>query len=275
MLHLVCPLTRITQVTGASLLPLFFTNWILELALLKGAIIVSADYRLMPEATGTDILADVSDLWKWIGSDLQSFVSQKATMAPQIDLDHVLVEGDSTGGWLAMQSAIMQPAGSIKAVIGLYPQLDMRDPFFTTKYEKLMFGMPMLPTEIVDAHVKAMAPGAVVTSAYLPSRLDLACSMVQNGRVVEFLGDAKELFLVEMVAQVDHMPAVLILHGKEDTAVPVGGSERFVKALKERLPESAVRLDVRPGEHGFDGDATIGEQWLKEDVDFITGYWLA
>ena len=229
----------------------------------------------MPEATGADILADMSDLWKWIDSDLQTFISQKATVAPQIDLAHVLVVGDSAGGWLIMQSAITQPAGSIKAVIGLYPQLDMRDHFFNAKFEKRIFGMPMLPTEIVDAHVAAMAPGAVVTSAYLPARLDLACSMVQNGWVTEFLGEAQELFPLEMVALVDSMPAVLIVHGSEDTAVPVAGSERFVEALKRRLPESAVRLDVRPGDHGFDGDATMKEEWLKEDVDFITRYWLA
>ena len=267
-------LTRTKQVTGASLLPLFFTNWILDLALLNGAIIVSADYRLMPEANGADILTDISDLWKWVHTDLQSFISRSATPAPQIDLAHVLVVGDSSGGWLAMQSAITQPAGSIKAVIGLYPQLDMRDDFYNTKFEKQLLGTPMLPSDIVDEHVKAMAPGAVVTSVYLPSRLDIACSMVQNGRVVEFLGEAKELFPIEMVALVDSMPAVLIAHGSEDTVVPVAGSERFVEALKKRLPGSAVRLDVRPGDHGFDGDATMEEEWLKKDVEFITGYWL-
>ena len=173
-----------------------------------------------------------------------------------------------------MQSALGQPAGSIKAVIGLYPQLDVRDSFYNTKFEKDLFGMPMLPNEVVDAHVAGTAPGSVVTSAYPPSRLDLACSMVQNGRVVEFLGESKELFPVEMVALAETMPAVLIVHGKEDSAVPVVGSERFVEALRKKLPGSAVRLDVRPGGHGFDGDATMDDKWLKEDVDFITGYWL-
>ena len=151
----------------------------------------------------------------------------------------------------------------------------MRDAFYNTKFKKNLFGTPMQPTEIVDEHVKAMTPGAVVTSAELPLRMDLACSMVQNGRVTEFLRGTKELFPVEMVALADSMPAVLILHGSEDSAVPVAGSERFVKALKERLPESAIRLDLRPGEHGFDGDATIEQEWLKEDVEFITGLWLA
>lgn len=174
-----------------------------------------------------------------------------------------------------MQSALTQPAGSIKAVIGLYPQLDVRDRFFNAKFEKDLFGMPMLPNEIVDAHIAAMTPGAAVTSAYLPSRLDLACSLVQNGRVLEFLGESEELCPVERVALAETMPAVLIVHGKEDSVIPVVGSERFVEALKKKLPGSAVRLDVRPGGHGFDGDATMEETWLKKDVDFITGYWLA
>ncbi len=173
-----------------------------------------------------------------------------------------------------MQSALTQPAGSIKAVIGLYPQLDMRDRFFNTKFEKILFGMPMLPTEVVDAHVAATAPGAVVTSAYLPSRLDIACSMVQNGRFVEFLGDSEELLPVEKVALVEKMPAVLIVHGREDSVVPVAGSERFLAALKKKLPGSPIRLDERPGDHGFDGDATMEEQWLKEDLEFITPHWL-
>ena len=166
-----------------------------------------------------------------------------------------------------MQSAIiMQPAGSIKAVIGLYPQLDMRDDFYDTRFGKQLLGTPMLRSEIVDEHVKAMAPGAVVTSAYLPSRLDIACSMMQNGRVREFLVEAKEVFPVEMIEVVDSMPAVLIVHGSEDSVVPVAGSKRFVKALKRRLPGCAVRLNVRPGDHGFDGDVTMEEEWLKNDV---------
>ncbi|KAF6236843.1 hypothetical protein HO173_005134 [Letharia columbiana] len=134
--------------------------------------------------------------------------------------------------------------------------------------------MPMLPTVIVDAHVAAVAPGAVLTSAYLPSRLDIAYSMVQNGRMVEFPGESKELFPVEMVALMETFPPVIIVHESEDSVTPVAGSVRFVEALKKKFPGSGIRLDVRPEDHGFDGDATMVEKWLKEDVDFITGYWL-
>lgn len=105
--------------------------------------------------------------------------------------------------------------------------------------------------------------------------LYIACSMVQNGRMREFLGDPLQLLTVEMMALVDGMPAVLIVHGNEDTVMPVAGSIRFVEALQMSLPDSAVKSDVRLGDHGFDGDATMEEEWLKEDVEFITGYWLA
>ena len=259
---------------GASLLPLFFRNWVLELALVNDAIIVSADYRLIPEATGTDILADVSDLWKWVHSKLQSFVFHTAAAAPQIDFAHTLVVGDSAGGWLAMQSALTQPAGSIKGVICHCPMLDLRDPYYSTKLEKPLLGMRMQPREVMDEHVAAITPGTVVTSAIPPSRSNIMCSMVRNGRLLEFLGQDRELFPLGMVALAKHMPPVLIVHGNEDSAVPVSGSERFVKALKKKLPGSAIRLDVRPGDHGFDGDWTLKDEWLKEDVEFITEHWL-
>ena len=259
---------------GASLLPLFFRNWVLELALVNDAIIVSADYRLIPEATGTDILADLSDLWKWVHSDLQSFVSHTAAAAPQIDFAQILVVGDSAGGWLAMQSALTQPAGSIKGVICHCPMLDLRDPYYSTKLEKPLLGMQMQPREVMDAHVASLTPGAVVTSATPPLRSDIMVSMVRNGRLLEFLGESKELYPVDRVALAKHMPAALILHGNDDSAVPVSGSERFVKALKKKLPGSAIRLNLRPGDHGFDGGWTLKEEWLKEDVEFITEHWL-
>ena len=90
----------------------------------------------------------------------------------------------------------MQPAGSIRAVIG---NSICAISSVTPDLRKSLFRMPMLPARIVDAHVAAMAPGVVVTSAYLPSRLD----MVQKGRVVEFSGEGKEVFPIETVALVD------------------------------------------------------------------------
>ena len=60
-----------------------------------------------------------------------------------------------------------------------------------------------------------------MTSAYLPSRLDIACSMVQNGRMVELPRESRELFPVEMVALVETFLAVIIVHESEDSVTGV------------------------------------------------------
>lgn len=237
---------------------------------------MSADYRLLPEANGNDILADITDLWKWVSEDLQPYlraVSPESTL--EVDFDHILTVGDSSGGYLAVQSAFTQSTGSIKAVVGLYPQLDVGDDFYNKTFTKPLFGMPMLPNELVDTHIATTAPGAVVSSATPPFRVDLACAIIQNGRLIEFLGSDEALLPVEVVCKVDSMPPLLILHGKEDAAVPVVGSERFVEAFKKKHPSTPVKLSLHSGDHGFDGEATLETEWLKEDVDFITKYWLA
>ena len=63
---------------------------------------VSADYRLMPESSGLDILDDVSDFWKWVkGGELQREVG-KLKQGVEADLEKLIVYGESAGGTLAL-----------------------------------------------------------------------------------------------------------------------------------------------------------------------------
>ena len=229
---------------------------------------------MLPEANGYDILADLSDLWQWIFDRLPSYVTRVGRRGLEIDFEHILVVGDSSGGYLAVQSVLTQPAGIFKMLVGLYPQLDMQSDFYNTKFEKTPLSMPMLPTEIVDKHVAATKPGTVVSSADPPTRVDLACSIVQNGRMLEFLGSDEVLFPLEMVGKVGSMPPTLIVHGKEDTTVPLEGSIHFVAALKQKHPSTPVTFAMQPGDHGFDDEATLQTGWLMEHVDFIVRHWL-
>jgi acetyl esterase/lipase len=52
------------QITGDSLIMQWFPQWLLDIAQTSEAIVVSANYRLLPEATGLDIISDIEDLWK-------------------------------------------------------------------------------------------------------------------------------------------------------------------------------------------------------------------
>ncbi|KAH8093830.1 hypothetical protein DFH11DRAFT_1823072, partial [Phellopilus nigrolimitatus] len=75
--------------------------WILELAMKHDAIFVAPDYRLLPEAKGVQILDDLDDFWAWLGRDLNDVVYKAHGL--HADLDKVLVEGESAGGYLALQ----------------------------------------------------------------------------------------------------------------------------------------------------------------------------
>lgn len=98
--------------------------------------------------------------------------------AGEINFDQVLLAGDSAGGYLAIQSALTQPADTIKAVIAMYPMIDMRSDFFTKKYDKLILGHGPVPYEIVEDHLRTITPESIVSSAIPPARLDLAISIV-------------------------------------------------------------------------------------------------
>lgn len=77
--------------TGSGMI--WFQPWLVKYALLHSAIIVAPDYRLMPEATGLDILEDVSDLWDFVYTKLQSTVGDEV----ELDMGKIMVEGDSGG----------------------------------------------------------------------------------------------------------------------------------------------------------------------------------
>jgi acetyl esterase/lipase len=73
--------------------------WNFDYALLHSAIILAPNYRLLPEATGLDILSDMNDFFDWIYSDLQALFS-KSVSGVEIDTEKLLVYGDSAGASL-------------------------------------------------------------------------------------------------------------------------------------------------------------------------------
>ena len=51
---------------GHALFSTFFSPWAADLAVERGAVIISADYHLLPSPNGiADQLEDLEDLWQW------------------------------------------------------------------------------------------------------------------------------------------------------------------------------------------------------------------
>lgn len=251
-------------------------DWILDLALANDAILVMPDYRLMPEASGLDILQDVHSFFTWLlaPENLQSHLPGE--ISP--DLNNILVTGESAGGWLAIQSAFHAP-NSIKAVIAHYPMLDLRDKYYTQDYEKHLFDppIPQLDRSILRDFAANLRGNEVVTSAMPPARSEIFASMLQQGSFGKFFGDDSRLYPIEMLKldRVESVPPTWILHGKQDSAIPIDGTYRYVKVLKEKLADAKVHLSYREGDHGFDNlpPARLDEEWVKEGVAFINQYW--
>jgi acetyl esterase/lipase len=112
--------------TAHSLFAAFFAPWALKLAIDHGAIIVSADYRLLPTSNGiADQLEDLEDFWQWYRSDLPSVLRRNAA-GFEVDYKHALLMGGSAGGYYAAQVAMSHP-DEIAALALAYPAVDLRD----------------------------------------------------------------------------------------------------------------------------------------------------
>ncbi|KAH8817248.1 Alpha/Beta hydrolase protein [Xylogone sp. PMI_703] len=260
--------------TGSSIFPDWFAQWTLDLCLAQSAIIVAADYRLLPESSGQDILDDVSDFWAWIlQGGLQTHLT-KHNRTLEADLTKIAIHGESAGGRLAILSPFnIVPPGTVRAVVATYPYIGT-----SPRPSKPILDTPDIPVEVLESHLKAMKPGKIVTSAFPPSRMDIAVSMAQQGRLVEFLGSDEKLYPLKLVEYIDEqrVPPMVLMHGTGDTAVPVSDSIEFVEKLKKRFGEGRVRLHLEEGaEHGFDNHIEDEVAWLENIKREFVGWWIS
>ena len=267
---------------GASLFPDFFGRWLLEYSQKYDAIIISANHRLMPEANGSDIMEDVEDVWKWLHESLPSYLDAQTAGRVKPDLSRVMTAGESAGGYLSVQLALNHPS-QIRAVTAQYPMVDMRSKHFMEAYEKQLLHFPQIPESMIRDHIAKVksqealsGKRVVVSDDRRLERAPLFLSMVQQGLYKEFFGSNTDLYPVERVERGDSLPkgGIFIWHGKDDTVVPADGSEKFVAAVKKARPELYCKLELQPGEHGFDAETKIDDKWIKEGMAPILRSWL-
>ncbi|KAL1613804.1 hypothetical protein SLS54_010265 [Diplodia seriata] len=270
-------------IAGSSLFPDFFAPWHLQLAARHGAVIVSPNYRLLPESGVGDVLADVEDHWRWLQGSLASFVASSTATAVAVDTSRILCAGDSAGGYLSLMQGLSHADG-IRAVTAAYPLVDAKSAHFTTAYAKAMVGLDpaLYPRSIVDEHLAKVRNGelpAVVSEDARLERGALMFAMTQDGFCGEFFpGEREELFVLERLGRRgERFPrgGVFVWHGEKDSVVPVEGSLRLERVVREVDPGLRFRLALRDGDHGFDAESSIDEEWMAEGLGEIVDAWLA
>ncbi|KAK0103081.1 hypothetical protein ONS95_000740 [Cadophora gregata] len=264
-------------VTGHAIYPDWASQWSLDYGTLNSAIRISANYRLLPESDGLEILSDVRDLFTWIENDLPAYLKRIGSdITP--DYDRIAVYGESAGGLLAIHSGLMR-TDLVKAVIAAYPMTYLDRPWYSVaSTDKSPFGAPQLPKALLDQHVATIEPGKIVTGAFPPDRVQLAIPMLQNGLFPQIMGTDESLYpakVVEKRKKGEKAPFLFVMHGKEDTAVPCEHSVDFVKLWEEKFGHGSVVGKFESGDHGFDGTATLDTPWMKDGLADVSKAWIS
>jgi acetyl esterase/lipase len=235
------------------------------------AIVVSPNYRLTPEHTGAEILEDLADFWRWLqDGGLTSYLTSQ-NVDVELDFDHILASGDSAGGYLALMSGLLQPKGSIKAILAQYPMTNE----LRIEPDKDFFGQPAAPESLVDEHMNNVKPGVVVSSSVPPERTNLTYGLGAHGRYLQYFGSDKNMWPLHLIDEKNWLPPTWIHHGDADIAVNIEDSRAFV-AKCEAIGGLEVKLKVLEGEnHGFDVQAKEDElPWLKDGLKWVEEKWL-
>jgi acetyl esterase/lipase len=169
-----------------------------------------------------------------------------------------------------------------KAIVAQYPVLDVTSPFFSERfdYDKKLRGVSPPDAKVLEEHLQHNK--AVVTGDESLSRMALTRVIINEGKYFGYLSrGANSDFLLTRVQPIkclelpkkEQIPFMFVYHGNQDSAVPVEGTIAFEKRMKELFPEVASLFVYQDGEHGFDRDATLDDEWLKHGLAEVGKHW--
>ncbi|EMD63951.1 hypothetical protein GGP41_002725 [Bipolaris sorokiniana] len=256
--------------TGTALYPPWYSAYMIPLIVRNKAIAIVPNYRLTPEHTGDEILEDIASLGNWLTSSLPTYLASKdSSIEP--DFSRILVTGDSAGGWMALQSVLSLPEKTFRACFIQYPVVNA----IPYSPDDTILGGPFPPKKNLDDFLATMKPGTVVSAATPPARSQIMPLLLAYGRWDEFFGTGQHLMPDTRIETAKSFIPTYVLHGKDDSIVPIKWTEKFVERARELFPDTRFDLVARPGEHGFDDSIyEEDEPWLADMVKNVEKDWL-
>ncbi|KAI9282439.1 Alpha/Beta hydrolase protein [Umbelopsis sp. AD052] len=235
----------------------------------KNWIVVSIDYRLIPESTFQDACQDVMDAYQWMKTEGKSLYG--------IDADNIAIIGSSAGARLALIAGYMlnEPP---KCVVSLYGQTD-----FAVNNASWM---SLRKLEVTEEEAFSMVnKQAVCTSTEWESpehkgRMAYLAWVVQHDQMLEaYFGKNYDESLLQKYSPRSNVhssyPPTFVIHGKEDSLTPYTHAEAMYEALQKKNIKSQLLL-VDGADHAFDLQWTFLEPKRAEEfmdvslVPFLT-----
>ncbi len=213
--HQPCP--TIIWVCGGAFMVMDRSVWMPEMIRFAraGYVVASIEYRTSNEAQFPDPLIDAKSAVRYLKAHAKEFC---------VDPDRIAIMGESAGGMIATQVALMADCRE-------YDQGDYLD--FESSVNALVdfYGTTISSTDAV--WINDIVPDWAMR-AYIgentPERWDCACA-------ANYISDKT--------------PPTLIIHGKEDSLVPIAGSHEFYRKMEENGIDVSM-IEVEDAEHGDD-----------------------
>ena len=196
----------------------------LELALKHGAVILTPDYRLRPEHELTDGVDDVRSFWKWVEQDVKKVLAESHPDL-KLDINNLLVGGESAGGYLTTQTALLGMTSlSIKVLFIQYPPMDMAGMLKVpddvgSRGSEFTLYQEIYPYSLIEEHLAALEPGRICTRAKFGSRMPLLGAMLQAGKFCDISGDRAWIDPMTSLETAPKLPPILLYQSKEDADV--------------------------------------------------------
>ena len=197
----------------------------LELALKHGAVIVTPDYRLRPEHEMTDGIDDIRSFWKWVEEHMKDVVHQKFPKL-EIDLNNLLVGGESAGGYHTAQTALLGMTKlPIKVLFLQYPALDLANGLRVPEtlgqdgVEHPALFSEVCPLSLVEDYLATIDKDKLCTRAKFGTRMPLMKALVQANQFVDISGDNAWIDPMISLETAGKLPPMLLYQSKEDESV--------------------------------------------------------
>ncbi|CAK4031539.1 alpha beta-hydrolase [Lecanosticta acicola] len=189
--------------------------------------VISADYRLAPQASVQEILEDVQGCVKFIRTQLSSQVGQGI-----LDTSRLAVSGSSAGGYLALLAGIfVEPKPNV--VLPIYPITDPLGWFFITPQPPAM-GRPLVAREELAEFLDPKAE-QVAFNAPDSGRQNMYIRMQHDANLAKLWhvpdGEAANKFRLSRQIYGLRCSPAYFLHGDADTAVGVEQADEVVGAM--------------------------------------------